>query len=94
MKRKYMHIGKQLLYRIIAWLNGFKNKSKIIHSYIYTSILAILLGSTSVSAQTLDDYLKIAAENNPGLKSKFYSYQASLKKVPQVGSLTDPQLSF
>jgi outer membrane protein TolC len=46
------------------------------------------------NAQSLDEYLKIAAENNPGLKAKFFSYQASLEKVPQVGALPDPQLSF
>lgn len=53
-----------------------------------------IVNSFPVPAQSLEDYLKIAAENNPGLKSKFYSYQASLEKVPQVGSLPDPQLSF
>jgi outer membrane protein TolC len=77
------------------WLYGLKkNKIRFIHSYIHTFILALLLRGESTSAQTLNDYLKIAAENNPGLKSKFYSYQASLEKVPQVGSLPDPQLSF
>ncbi len=79
---------------MIEWFYIYKNKLMIIHSYIHTLILAMLLGSTSVSAQTLDDYLKIAAENNPGLKSKFYSYQASLEKGSQVSSLPDPQLTF
>ena len=31
-------------------------------------ILALLLVSVEVSSQTLDDYLVVAAENNPGLK--------------------------
>lgn len=97
MKRKFKHASKQPLYDCMnVWLYVFKEKIKrrIIYPYIHPSILAILLGSMSVSAQSLDDYLKIAAENNPGLKSKFYSYQASLEKVPQVGALPDPQLSF
>ncbi|MFO7614211.1 MAG: TolC family protein [Bacteroidales bacterium] len=42
----------------------------------------------------MDDYLAIAAENNPNLKSKYFQYQATLERVPQVGSLLDPQLSF
>ena len=57
-------------------------------------ILALLLVSVQVSSQTLDDYLVIAAENNPGLKAKYLQYQAALQRVPQAGSLPDPQLSF
>lgn len=42
----------------------------------------------------LEDYLEKAAENNPDLKVAFNQYLASLEKVPQVGSLPDPQASF
>lgn len=45
-------------------------------------------------AQSLDDYLIMAAENNPGLKAKYLEYQAALERVPQVGSLPDPTLTF
>jgi outer membrane protein TolC len=49
----------------------------------------------SIKAQdSLDSYLKIAAQNNPALKSKYNKYLASLQKVPQVGALPDPDLSF
>ena len=58
------------------------------------SLIIFFISAVTFYSQTLDDYLKIAAENNPGLKSKFYSYQASLEKINQVGSLPDPQLSF
>jgi outer membrane protein TolC len=44
--------------------------------------------------QTLEGYLLEAAENNPELKANFHSYLASLEKVPQVGALPDPQLTF
>lgn len=97
MKKKNKLTGKRFLNDcMIVWLYVFKEKIKrrIIHPYIHSFILAILLGSMSASAQTLDDYLKIASENNPGLKSKFYSYQASLEIGPQVSSLPDPQLTF
>lgn len=57
-------------------------------------LLLLVVNSFPVSAQSLGDYIKIAAENNPGLKSKFYYYQASLERVPQVGSLPDPLLTF
>lgn len=39
-------------------------------------------------------YLKYAAENNPGLKSKFLEYSASLEKIPQAASLPDPEIQF
>jgi outer membrane protein TolC len=48
----------------------------------------------SVEAQNLDEYFSIAAENNPALKAKFKSFEAALQRVPQVGSLSDPTLSF
>ena len=44
--------------------------------------------------ESLDTYLKIAAENNPGLKAKFNDYMAAMEKVPQVGTLPDPQFAF
>jgi outer membrane protein TolC len=43
---------------------------------------------------SLNDYLEIAAENNPELKSTFIQYLAALEKVPQVGALPDPQATF
>jgi outer membrane protein TolC len=45
-------------------------------------------------AQTLDDYFKIAAENNPGLQAIYKEYEAALQKVPQVSTLPDPTFSF
>ena len=42
----------------------------------------------------LDSYLIIAAENNPGLKSRFNEYLAALEVAPQVKALPDPQLAF
>ena len=62
-----------------------------------TYILAILIFALSgnISAQdVLNQYLKTAAENNPGLKAKFNEYHAALEKVPQVGALPDPTIAF
>lgn len=63
-------------------------KSRIIY------ILLIIVYSSNAYGQTLNDYLMIAAENNPNLKSKYFQYQAALERVPQVGALPDPQLGF
>jgi len=56
--------------------------------------LAILLNSSLNFAQTLDNYFKIAAENNPGLQAVYKEYEAALQKVPQVNGLPDPTFSF
>lgn len=45
-------------------------------------------------SQTLDEYLKVAAENNPELQAYFNEYLASVEKVPQVGALPDPELTM
>jgi outer membrane protein TolC len=49
------------------------------------------------SCQQLPDslmqYLAIAAKNNPTVLQKFNEYEAALQKVPQVGSLPDPELN-
>ena len=60
----------------------------------FVKIFALLMIAGAANCQTLDDYLVLAAENNPGLKSKHLQYQAALEKMPQVGALPDPQLSF
>lgn len=59
-------------------------------------ILSIILAlSSSLFAQdVLNQYLETAAKNNPALKAKFNEYNASLEKVPQVGALPDPTLTF
>lgn len=49
----------------------------------------------TVGAQdSLSLYMAIAAKNNPVVLQKYYEYQAALQKVPQVGSLPDPEFSM
>ena len=62
--------------------------------YILNIILLMILGVTAGQAQTLDEYFKAAAENNPGLQSKYKEFEAALQKIPQVNSLPDPTVSF
>lgn len=52
------------------------------------------INSYQISAQTLDDYLKTAAENNPKLKSAYAQFDAAMQKAPQVSSLPDPSLTM
>ena len=46
------------------------------------------------SQDSLMNYLEMAAKNNPTVLQRYAEYQASLQKVPQVGSLPDPQLEM
>ncbi|QKG81105.1 TolC family protein [Tenuifilum thalassicum] len=61
--------------------------------FIILSIALTLFGFGSF-AQTFDDYFKLAAENNPGLKAQYNEYEAALQKVDQVKALPDPTFSF
>lgn len=54
-------------------------------------LLFLLMLNISLQAQTLDEYLIIAAENNPGLKAAYTRYEASLERINQPG-LPDPEL--
>ncbi|WP_057936108.1 TolC family protein [Algoriphagus resistens] len=62
---------------------------------IITLSLLLLLGvSYSAASQSLADYFQLGAENNVGLKAKYKAFEAAMEKIPQVGSLQDPSLSF
>jgi outer membrane protein, heavy metal efflux system len=45
-------------------------------------------------SQTLDDYLQMAAENNPQVKSAYSQFEAAMQQAPQVASLPDPTLTM
>lgn len=46
------------------------------------------------SSSGLQDYLKIAALNNPGLKSVFYKWKGDVEKTGYVGALPDPMVVY
>jgi len=67
---------------------------RIMKKYIYIIGLWLLIPFVAIAQQELDDYLVMAAENNPGLQVKFKEYLAALEVVPQVKGLPDPQAAF
>jgi outer membrane protein TolC len=67
---------------------------KIMKKHIYIISILLLLPFTAFTQQDLDNYLVIAAENNPGLRVKFKEYMAALEVAPQVNALPDPQVAF
>jgi outer membrane protein, heavy metal efflux system len=56
---------------------------------IWLTSLALVLAA-AVSAQTLDDYLRIARANSPGIRAKEVEYQAARKQLPQARALPEP----
>ncbi|MBN72893.1 MAG: hypothetical protein CME32_26870 [Gimesia sp.] len=73
-------------------------KTKIKINIIMLLWLLIPIGNTMAQTQQLEEplqgYLKIAAENNPELKSIFNSYLATLERMPQARALPDPTVMF
>ncbi len=63
-------------------------------TYFYLFLLTSFLSSEVAFSQSLSDYLQTAAENNPSLKARYQQYLSALERVPQVGALPDPQLTF
>ncbi|MBK8882389.1 MAG: TolC family protein [Bacteroidales bacterium] len=64
---------------------------------VFLTLVATCFWHTGNSQQYPDSlikYLGIAAKNNPLVLQKFSEYQASLQKIPQVGTLPDPELSL
>lgn len=58
-------------------------------------IFCLLLNWTfTLQAQTLDEYLMEAAEENPGIKASYLQFEVAMQRVSQVNSLPDPNLSF
>lgn len=58
---------------------------------IFISLLVVVFGA---QGQNLEEYFRVAAENNPGLQGKYKDFEAALQRVPQVSSLPDPAFSF
>lgn len=54
----------------------------------------LVVSASTLSAQELGDYQKIAAENNPGLRADYKEFEAALERAATVGSLPNPTLSF
>ena len=73
-----------------------KKTKQYISMYFYVLLcISVLFPSISTYSQSdsLMMYLEIAAKNNPTVLQRLSEYQVALQKVPQVGSLPDPELN-
>lgn len=77
-----------------------KNKTyRKITPWLFTVAFAFLPLLTQAQEEEpaeefLNQYLVLAAENNPELKALYNEYLAALEEVKQEGTLPDPQLTF
>lgn len=70
---------------------------KYIRFKYLTVLLIMVISVASAFGQATDSlnyYLQIGAQNNPGVKADFLAYKASLQKIPQAGAYQDPNLEM
>lgn len=72
--------------------------SRFFNLFLFISVCFLQSLSFSAKGQDkanhLDQYFKIAVENNPKLQAEYKAYEAALQKLPQASSLADPSLSI
>ena len=56
--------------------------------------ILLMVFTSKAYPQSLNDYLAIAAKNNPEAKAAYAGFEAAMQKLPQVGSLPDPSLTM
>ncbi len=72
----------------------FRRFPSLILLLFFPVLLPFRGDAQEASDSLLNGYLRTAAENNPGLIAKFREYQEALKKVPQQGTLPDPEVAL
>jgi outer membrane protein, heavy metal efflux system len=53
-------------------------------------LITFVTFAINARAQTLNDYLQQAAQNNPGLKASYAEYEAALQRIAQARGLPNP----
>ena len=61
--------------------------------FLLLALCSWVIGYGQDQPDSLFNYLEIAARNNPTVLQRYAEYQTALQKVPQVGSLSDPELN-
>jgi len=62
--------------------------------FLLLSLCSWVIGYSQEQPDSLFNYLEIAARNNPTVLQRYAEYEAALQKIPQAGSLSDPELSL
>ena len=89
--QNHLNMKRDWVASIFSYLISNNTRNKV---FLFISISFLLFPSISVHSQdSLFHYLELAGKTNPTVLQKFAEYQAALRKVPQVGSLPDPELT-
>ena len=61
---------------------------------IYVSLALPLSAQSTPQPQGLEDYLRLALTQNPGLDAFAQRYEAAMQRIPQASALPDPKLGI
>lgn len=84
-KERFVDVSASMFFNLFQYFSTYLNL------FLFTLIFLI---SLEVNSQSLDSLQSLASHSNPMVQSKYKEFEASLQKIPQVGSLMDPTLSF
>lgn len=92
LKKRFIFLFISIYFYLFPLDSSFLKKRAI---FLFISIYFYLFLPVSMYSQSdsLYHYLELASKNNPAILQKFNEYQASLQKIPQAGSLPDPELT-
>lgn len=93
---------------VILRKNGSRLKRRDFFSLFIAKLIGVVIILTTISQTIhaqhtepasayypqLEEYLRIAAEQNPELRALWHKYRADLEIVPQVGTLPDPEINI
>jgi outer membrane protein TolC len=74
--------------------SGKKWIKKYFHLFLLFSVNILFTSPVFSQSDSLLKYMEIAAGSNPLVLQRFAQYKASLQKIPQASSLSDPQLDI
>lgn len=73
--------------------NKIKKIGCLIMLVLTTIAFPTLLLAQSTATDSLDYYIAVAVQNNPGTKAQKLAYEAYLEKIPQAGAFDDPEFT-
>ncbi len=63
-------------------------------SYGYSTASDVAVGDTGRGRVTLNEFIRIGLENNPGIKAKRLAWRSTIERYPQAKALEDPVLVY
>lgn len=93
----HQKMQEKILKMVFKPIENSSGKSRKIYNLLLLIFLTYCFFQYNPSysqPDSLYNYLEIAAKSNPVIKQKFSEYEAALQKIPQAGSLSDPELSL